>query len=358
MIFVDQTIPLLAEMLAPLEEVRRVDVRKLRREELIGSGCRALMFRSTLHVGRELIEGTAVKFLGSVTSGCDHIAPEILSDPRYRVALAAGANANAVAEYVLVSILLWSAQQNVPLYRCSIGIVGFGNIGRRVAEYCHELGMDIIANDPPLVEQGFEFPPYVRVASLPALVADSSVITVHVPLVQSGKHPTVRLLKQAQLQQSAAQLIIQTSRGGVIIERALLERSRSGVAVAVDVWEREPDVSPTLARRALLATPHIAGHSINAKLAASLKIAEQYFAFRNERFEPPPLPLPQRIRLSSILGPKQALELLLRARQFDADHRWLRSILLERRSERIAAIEHFRATYPERTEVFSTSYDI
>ncbi|GBD05164.1 Erythronate-4-phosphate dehydrogenase [bacterium HR20] len=357
MIFVDRTIPLLADLLAPLEQVRSVDVRQLQRDELIASGCRALMFRSTLRVSRELVEGTPVEFLGSVTSGCDHIAPEILSDPRYRVALAAGANANAVAEYVLASILLWNAQQNIPLRRCSLGIVGFGNIGRRVAEYCHELGMEIVTNDPPLVEQGFEFPPYVRVASLTALLAESSVITVHVPLVQSGKYPTVRLLKQAQLQQSAAQLIIQTSRGGVIVERALLERSRSGVAVAVDVWEREPDVSPTLARRALLATPHIAGHSINAKLAASLKIAEQYFAFRNERFEPPPLPLPQRIRLSSIRGPEQALALLLRSRQFDADHRWLCSILPERRSERIAAIEHFRATYPERTEVFCTSYD-
>jgi hypothetical protein len=91
--------------------------------------------------------------------------------------------------------------------------------------------MEIVTNDPPLVEQGFEFPPYVRVASLTALLAESSVITVHVPLVQGGKYPTVRLLRQAQLQQSAAQLIIQTSRGGVIVERALLERSRSGVAL-------------------------------------------------------------------------------------------------------------------------------
>ncbi len=357
MIFVDQTIPLLADVLAPLEQVRMVDVRQLRRDALISSNCRALMFRSTLRVGRELIEGTPVEFLGSVTSGCDHIAPEILSDSRYRVALAAGANANAVAEYVLASILLWNAQQNIPLHRCSIGIVGFGNIGRRVAEYCHELGMDVVANDPPLVEQGFEFPPYVRIASLPVLVAESSVITVHVPRVHGGKYPTVRLLTQAQLQQSAAQLIIQTSRGGVIVERALLERSRSGVAIAVDVWEREPDVSPTLARRALLATPHIAGHSINAKLAASLKIAEQYFAFRNERFTPPPLPLPQRVRLSSIRQPEQALALLLRARKFDGDHRWLLGILPERRTKRIAAIEHFRATYPERTEVFRTSHD-
>lgn len=357
MIFVDHTIPLLADLLAPLETVRTLDMRYLQREELVRAECRALMFRSTLRVPHELIEGTPVEFLGSVTSGCDHIAPEILANPRYQVALAVGANANAVAEYVLASILLWSTQQNVSLHRCSIGIVGFGNIGRRVAEYCHELGMDILANDPPLQEVGFEFPSYVRGTSLSALVAACDVITVHVPLVTSGKYPTVRLLKQAQLQRSLARLIIQTSRGGVIVERALLERTRNDVAVAVDVWEREPDVSPTLARRALLATPHIAGHSINAKLAASLQIAEQYFAFRNEQFVAPPLPLPKRIRLSSIGQPKRALELLLHARQFNADHSWLQGILSEHRSERIAAIEHFRATYPERTEVFCTSYD-
>ncbi len=357
MIVIDRTIPFLADLLTPLEPVTRVEVHTLRRDDLLHLDCRALFIRSSLRITPDLIKATAIEFIGSVTSGCDHIAAEVLEDKRYRIALAPGANANAVAEYVLTSILLWSIQERESLATCTIGIVGFGNIGRRVAEYCSTLGMNVYVNDPPLVEQGFPFPPSVTVVPLAELLARSTIITVHVPLVRSGLYPTVGLLDRTQLRHSPARLIIQTSRGGIITERALLDRARYGVSVAVDVWEREPDVSPALAQRALLATPHIAGHSINAKFTAACTVAQQYYAFRNRYFRVDALPLPERITLGSIDSPETVLELLLRARQFDRDHQWLRRIARMPKTVRIPKIEQFRATYPERTEVFRTSYD-
>ncbi len=358
MIVVDRTIPFLTELLAPIEPVTRVEVQTLRRDDLVRLDCRALFIRSSLRITPDLIEATAIEFIGSVTSGCDHIAPEVLEDKRYRIALAPGANANAVAEYVLTSLLLWSIREKTSLATCTIGIVGFGNIGRRVAEYCLTLGMDVLVNDPPLADQGFLFPTYITVVPLTELLVRSTVITVHVPLVRSGLYPTVGLLDQTQLRSSSARLIIQTSRGGIITERALLERARYGVSVAVDVWEREPDVSPTLAQRALLATPHIAGHSINAKFAAACTVAQQYYAFRNRYLRVDAHPFPERITLSCVDSPEAALELLLHARQFDRDHHWLRRIARMPKAVRIPAIAQFRATYPERTEVFRTTYDL
>lgn len=357
MILIDRTIPLLTELLAPLDEVRTFDHHRLDRELLVQTHCRALFIRSTVRITRSLLDGTAVQFIGSVTSGSDHIASDIAGDPRYVVALAGGANANAVAEYVLASVLLWCSREGVAPEEQTIGIVGFGNIGRRVAEYMHRLGLRIVVSDPPLQDAGFAFPSYVGVAALDEVLAGSTILTNHVPLVLSGPYPTHGLLDARRLRRSAARLIVHTSRGGIVTERGLLDALRRGVAVAVDVWEHEPNVSPALARRALVATPHIAGHSINAKLHASVLVAQQYYAFCGATFVRPSLDLPPRRLLTGRIAPHTVLDELLRARQFDRDTDQLRRIVRLPPSERCLAIEHFRATYPARTEVFRTSYD-
>lgn len=357
MIFVDSTIPLLARLLEPLGKVETLDHRTLSREKLQHACCHALFFRSTLRVTPALLEGTQVEFLGSVTAGSDHIHPAILSDPRYSVALAHGANANAVAEYVLTSIVEWHALLNENLTEHTIGIIGFGNIGRRVAEYAWRLGMRVLVNDPPLEQNGFTFPGYVHVLPLEELLSQSTIITNHVPLTTMGPFPTWRLLDRKRLRKSQALLIIHTSRGGVVEERALLEAARHGTDIAVDVWEREPDISPTIATRALVATPHIAGHSINAKVGASLQVAKQYYAYRHRQFDPPPLNLPPRTMFSEQISLTEVRMRLRQSRQLHTDTAFLRQLARRRKEMRIPAIEHFRATYPIRYEVFRTSYD-
>lgn len=357
MILVDSTIPLLAQLLEPFGEVETFDHRTLSRQRLLQTRCHALFFRSTLRVTPALLDGTAVEFLGSVTSGSDHIHPSILSSSRYTVALARGANANAVAEYVLASIVEWQVLHDKNLAEHTIGIIGFGNIGRRVAEYAWHLGLQVLTNDPPLEQNGFRFPDYVHVVPLEALLLRSTIITNHVPLTTGGQFPTWRLLDRQRLSKSPTMLIIHTSRGGIIEERALLHAARQGTEVAVDVWEREPDVSPTLATRALIATPHIAGHSINAKIGASLRVAQHYYAYRDRRFDPPVLTIPPRILFSGQISLGEVRTRLQQSRQFHADTAFLRSIARRRKQTRISAIEHFRATYPIRYEVFRTSYD-
>ncbi|MCS7302218.1 MAG: hypothetical protein NZ606_02135 [Candidatus Kapabacteria bacterium] len=357
MIFVDESIPLLAELLAPLGEVYRFRPQALDRALLIQMNCRALFFRSSLRVTPALLEGTTVEFLGSVTSGSDHIAESLFRSDRYTIALAQGANANAVAEYVLASILEWSYRMNISPAGISIGIIGFGNIGRRVAEYCHQLGMQVIVSDPPLQDQGFLFPSYVTTGTLAQLLDASTIITAHVPLILSGPYRTTRLLTTSMLAGTPVKLLINTSRGQVIPNRVLLDATRRGVAVSIDVWENEPNISPTVARRAIFATCHIAGHSINAKLAASVQVARQYYAFCKHPFTLPLLNLPPRILFEQSLPLDQVRKVLLRSRQFDRDSAALRRFSRLPVHKRIPAIEHFRVTYPPRFETYRTHYD-
>ncbi len=357
MILVDRTIPLLRELLGQQEAVLEFDYHDINAAFLKSIGCTALFFLSTLKVTPALLGSTPIRFLGSVTSGSDHIAPEVASNPRYTLALATGANANAVAEYVLASILIWCQQQNSSPRDATVGIVGFGNIGRRVAWYCHKLGMSVIVNDPPLGESGFSFPAWTTVASLDELLQSSTIVTNHVPLVTSGRFPTLRLLNATRLHRCAARLIVHTSRGGIVVERALMDSAKRGVAVAVDVWEREPNVSPFLVQRALLATPHIAGHSANAKLMASVMVAQQYAKWKGIQLRFPSITFPPRALLDSDADLSDVLGRLLAARCWDQDTETLRQLIRLPRLQRCNAIEHFRATYPQRHEVFRTPYD-
>ncbi|MCX7929143.1 MAG: hypothetical protein N2663_00235 [Chlorobi bacterium] len=357
MILVDRTIPLLPDLLAPLGKVATFDHRIFNRWLLVETKCRALFIRSTVHITYPLLEGTHVRFIGSVTSGSDHIADDIASTLGVTVALAHGANANAVAEYVLASVLLWCLQTEKSPAEHTIGIIGYGNIGRRVAEYMHHLGMHVVVCDPPLADVGFSFPNTVTVAPLDELLSTSTIVTNHVPLVTTGRYPTIYLLDTHQLRASPARLIVHTSRGGIIRTRALADAARRDIALAIDVWENEPNVSPTLVHRALIATPHIAGHSHNAKLSASVIVAQQYFTFCDAEFVLPALELPPRKRFDCDIEPNMALKMLLQSRQFDRDTDQLRRVAKLRLSSRLAAIEHFRATYPPRYEVFRTIYD-
>lgn len=357
MILVDRTLPLLAELLRQFDEVQLFDHHMLDAATLVKTGCTALFFRSTLKVTAALLRDTQVVFLGSVTSGSDHIARDIAANPRYTIALASGANANAVAEYVLASVLLWCERNARLPSGLTVGIIGLGNIGRRVAWYMQQLGACVIGNDPPLVERGDVFPPGVTVASLDELLQHSTVITNHVPLTETGVHRTRRLLTTLLLRTSRAGLIIHTSRGGVIEQRALLDASRRGVAVAVDVWEHEPDVSPILVKRALLATPHIAGHSANAKFAAALMVARQYAQWKHARLELDATGFPERELLINTSDYGHILARLLARRGFLRDTDELRRMARLPRAQRCPAIEHFRATYPARYEVFRTPYD-
>jgi len=262
MLYIDEQIPL--EVLSQYDDVRTFTGRTLRREDLVRDHVDALIVRSTTAVNRALLHDTMVRFVASATAGTDHMDLPALQEHGVFYTSAPGSNAGAVAEYCIAAMQTWSAA----LHGSTLGIVGLGHVGTALAQHAHAMGMNILVSDPPKQNAGHEFPTYVTVASLDTVVADSTVLSLHVPLTYVGHHATHHLLSAellATLPDSS--LLINASRGDVVDEGALREHVfTERIAVVLDVWKNEPSIDVELALRAMIATPHIAGYSLHAKL--------------------------------------------------------------------------------------------
>ncbi|MEN3027491.1 MAG: 4-phosphoerythronate dehydrogenase [Chlorobiota bacterium] len=354
----DPKIPLLAEFLGSHVDLRPIEGPKLSRAVLRQLRCDALFVRAHTRVDASLVEGTSVRFVGTPSSGIDHITVGELQELGITVAHAPGCNANAVAEYVIVALLLWEALLPKQLSEECLGIVGFGHIGRRVARYARRLGMEVWVYDPPLARQGFEFPEWVRcVPTLRELCRNCSATTLHVPLTRSGPDATWHLLDSELLAEiPSGALLIQTSRGGVVAESAL-EVAIAGkqLSTAIDVWEHEPRCNWRLAENALLATPHIAGYTWQARVRCTYTVVRHFAAWARlpipeaplrsalESVEPPPSTIPWEDRPT-------LLRLLLQRRKVDVDSHTLRSWRHFSPSRQEQAFRSYRDNYPRRPE--------
>ncbi|NLB55767.1 MAG: 4-phosphoerythronate dehydrogenase, partial [Lentisphaerae bacterium] len=151
-----------------------------------------LVARSTIKFNRTLLEGTGVKFAGTATIGTDHIDIDYLNQQGISWCAAPGCNANSVAEYIVSALLYLASRHNISLKGKTIGIVGVGNVGSRVVQKALALGMNLLLNDPPRAESegsdGF--------VSLEQLLAESDIVTMHVPLIKTGKHPTLQMVNE------------------------------------------------------------------------------------------------------------------------------------------------------------------
>ena len=278
-IFIDENIPLLANAMNSCGKITCFSGRSLTNRLLIDSGCTSLFIRSTTKVSRVLIDGTNVKFIGSATSGIDHVDTEFLISKKIKFCFAPGSNANSVAEYVVFSILAWGFNTKSEIQNKTIGIVGFGNIGNIVANYSKYLGLNILVNDPILKDEGFVFPNFVQYAGLEEICTSADIITNHVPLTIEGLYPTYKLFNKNLRLIKSGSLFIHTSRGGVVDESELLLKIKSdNILTAIDVWENEPCINRELVSESLISTPHIAGYSKNGKIRGAKMMAE---AFRN-----------------------------------------------------------------------------
>lgn len=222
-----------------------------------------LIVRSITNVNEELLKDSSVKFVGTATIGTDHIDLEYLKKNNIAFADAKGCNAFSVAEYVLAALLELSVRFDFQLNSKSIGIVGVGNVGSKVADFAMALGMRVLLNDPPLQRISDER----NFVSLDEILS-ADVITLHTPLNLDGIDKTFHLFDNDLLNKIKNEtVLINTSRGAVINNKDLLDViSRKKLKVVLDVWENEPDVNVELLAKTLIATPHIAGYSLEGKI--------------------------------------------------------------------------------------------
>lgn len=318
-IVADSNILSIKSYLADIADLQLVPGREITRENLRNAD--VLLVRSTTRVDAELLRGTPVKFVGSATSGTDHIDLEYLRSAKIFFADARGSNANAVVDYCFAALAFAVLHRNLQLDLCTVGLVGAGHVGGLVAQKLAALGIAVQVCDPPLLEmlraaspaspegvaatgaetimQGRPVPPRSIFRNLDE-VLQCDVISLHVPLILDGKYKTYKLLGERELRQLKPNAtLINTCRGSVVDEPALIDklRTRADLTCIVDVWDNEPNVDLELIARADIATPHIAGYSKDAKQAATMMLLDamsRYFEL--PVFEPGQRLVPVQIR--------------------------------------------------------------
>ncbi|QAB14683.1 4-phosphoerythronate dehydrogenase [Hydrogenovibrio thermophilus] len=258
---IDDAVPYAQEIFSHLGQVITLPGKEITRDSLKKAD--ALIVRSRTQVNQALLDTTPVKFVGSTVVGLDHIDQAYLKQRGITFYSAQGCNANSVAEYVITNIVNLAVSKDFKLADSRLAIIGVGHVGKRVADKAAALGMTLLLNDPPRVEQE-NLTGFVDLDT--ALSAD--IITVHTPLNYDGPHPTHHLLSADKLSRiQPHQIIINAARGGIIDEQAWAKTPTK--ANIIDCWENEPNIDETLYQTALIATPHIAGHALDAKIAGS-----------------------------------------------------------------------------------------
>lgn len=228
----------------------------------------ALIIRTRTHCNRELLEGSRVKFIATATIGFDHIDTDYCQQTGIEWRNAPGCNSASVAQYVQSSLLIWKSLRNRELSGLTIGIVGVGNVGSKIAKVAQDFGMRVLLNDLPREEkEGSD-----SFTSLNKIAEECDIITFHVPLYKEGNYKTFHLANREFFQSLKRKpIIINTSRGEVIDTDALLEALNNQTIsdAIIDVWEHEPDINRELLEKVMIGTPHIAGYSADGKANAT-----------------------------------------------------------------------------------------
>lgn len=349
----DENMPALA-LFAPLGEVTLCAGRGLTQADL--SETEVLLVRSVTRVDAALLAGTPVRFVGSATIGTDHVDTAWLAQAGIGFAHAPGCNAMAVAEYVLQAVLDWACEQGRALEELSVGVVGVGNAGGRVARLLAAAGCRVLGCDPPRAAVGERMEGDLALDQSLDQLLGCDVVTLHVPLTAEGPYATHHLLDAAALARlGPAQLLVNSSRGPVIDNAALLHRlaSGSGPSVVLDVWEAEPQVPPELFARVRWGSPHIAGYSVEGRTRGSLMVLQSLCTYLGESSphsaEVVPVGLCWR---GDIARPEDVLALLRARWDLRETHAALAAVLKdEDAGRRAAGFDHLRKTFPARHEL-------
>ncbi|MDR6161243.1 4-phosphoerythronate dehydrogenase PdxB [Pseudomonas fluorescens] len=353
LIVADENIPLLDAFFAGFGEIRRVPGRSIDRATVEQAD--VLLVRSVTNVNRALLEGSKVRFVGTCTIGTDHLDLDYFNEAGITWSSAPGCNARGVVDYVLGSLMTLAEIEGVDLSQRTYGVVGAGEVGGRLIKVLKGLGWNVKVCDPP--RQAADGGEYV---SLEQIIQQCDVISLHTPLTRSGDDATWHLFDQQRLRQlKQGAWLINAARGPVVDNAALREvlLEREDLQAVLDVWEKEPEVDVALAELCVLATPHIAGYSLDGKQRGTAQIYQAYCSFIGQ---------PADIQLSDLLpaawlsevslhgdsDPAWALAMLCRGvydpRRDDAD---FRRSLVGNVAEQRAAFDVLRKQYPVRREI-------
>ncbi len=268
-VVIDNHIPHIQGLIEPYAQVRYLEPDAITREAVMDAD--VLIVRTRTRCNASLLDGSRVRFIGSATIGTDHIDLAYCASRGITVRNAPGCNAPAVAQWVFCAINAWMRHRGIPNPDgLTLGIVGVGHIGSIVARWARQLGFTVLLNDPPRENMGGSrddiFSP------LDELQQCCDILTFHTPLTRNGQWPTWHLCDKDFIDGLARCCLIMNAARGPIADSAALLNWHGDVAL--DCWEGEPNISPALLDKAVVATPHIAGYSQQGKQRGSAMMLE------------------------------------------------------------------------------------
>jgi erythronate-4-phosphate dehydrogenase len=356
-IVADENIPFAERCFSSMGQVKVVPSRQI--TSSVVRDADILLVRSVTPVDSKLLADSSVRFVGTSTIGFEHIDINFLSRNNIGFASAPGANANSAAEYVIAALLELGRRNSIDLQGKSIGIVGAGNVGSRVAAKAAALGMKVLLNDPPLQRRTGDAK-YLPLTEL----FDCDFVTLHTPLTFEGVDKTFHLADERFFKSlKKGCVFLNTSRGGVVNSDALKNAVRTGrlSSLVLDVWENEPNINTELLAMADIATPHIAGYSLDGRVAGMIMIyraACEHFGLEVEFGAESFLPAPEtaQVKINSNSGSEQDIlhEMVRKIYDIKRDDSDLRWILDRPAGKRAAFFDDLRKNYPARREFSNT----
>jgi len=356
-IIADANIPFVAECFSSIGDVKIVPGREI--GPSVVRDADIVLVRSITRVDSDLLSGSKVRFAGTATIGFEHIDTEYLSRSNIGFASAPGSNANSTAEYVIAALLSVAKKLNIQLAGKLIGVVGVGNVGSRVAKKCTALGIKVLLNDPPLQRETGK----AKYRHLKELF-ECDFMTLHTPLTFEGIDKTFHLADERFFKSvKKGCIFLNTSRGGVVETGALKGAIKAGKlgAVVLDVWENEPNIDTELLEMVDIGTPHIAGYSLDGKVAGMIMIYKavcEHFGLEAEfdvkSFLPEPA-VPELEINSQSIGEQEVLrETVEKIYNISEDDMKLRWILDRPQGKRGMFFDDLRKDYRVRREFQNT----
>lgn len=310
-IIADDKIPFLKGALEPFGEVKYIPGQKTTAADVKDAD--AIITRTRTKCNASLLEGSSVRFIATATIGHDHIDTGYCDSKNIFWTNAPGCNSASVAQYMSSVLLTLALNHDIALNGKTLGVVGVGNVGSKVAKVGRALGMNVLLNDPPRarIEGGAAF------TELDELLKKADFVSIHVPLYNDGVDKTFHMADKAFFAKlSNRQFFINASRGEVTDTAALKDalRNASIRAAVLDVWENEPEIDRELLALCSIATPHIAGYSTDGKAngtSMSVNALGKYFGIDTKNWFPANVPLPEKTLVTINLSETDSLEKLL-----------------------------------------------
>jgi erythronate-4-phosphate dehydrogenase len=291
---IDDKIPYIKGALEPFGEVIYLPGPKTTPE--IVKDADAIITRTRTICNEKLLAGSSVKFIATATIGFDHIDTDYCDKAGIKWTNAPGCNSKSVEQYIASTLFVLAEKKGFQLKGKTIGVVGIGQVGSKVARICELFGMNVLLNDPPRERaEGHE-----KFCSLDKIMQKADIITLHVPLNMQGEDATFHLVDSHFFDALERKpIVINSCRGEVLDTPAAKSALKSGQisGMVIDCWENEPNIDLELLEMVDLATPHIAGYSKDGKAngtSMSIQAISRFFGLGIDNWQAKQVELPEK----------------------------------------------------------------